>query len=101
MACRKALTSAQWIEVFKAYVDDDVSLAGQVCRMDDKADDLNIAILRQLVSEMVTETRIVERGVHAIIGARHLERIGDLATNVAESVVFVVEATSLKHKCKG
>lgn len=88
-------------DALKAYVDDDVSLAGQVCRMDDKADDLNIAILRQLVSEMVAESRIVERGVHAIIGARHLERVGDLATNVAESVVFIVEGTSLKHKCKG
>lgn len=84
----------------KAYVDEDVSLAGQVCRMDDKADDLNISILRQFVSEMVTESRIVERGVHAIIGARHMERIADLATNVAESVVFIVEGTSMKHSCK-
>jgi len=88
-------------DALKAYIDDDVALAGQVCRMDDKADDLNIAILRQLVSEMVTESRIVERGVHAIIGARHLERIGDLATNVAESVAFIVEGTSMKHNCKG
>jgi len=88
-------------ESLKAYVDENVSLAGQVCRMDDKADDLNISILRQMVSEMVTESRIVERGVHTIIGARHLERIADLATNVAESVVFIVEGTSLKHTCKG
>jgi len=88
-------------DALKAYVDEDVALAGQVCRMDDKADDLNIAILRQFVTEMVAESRIVERGVHAIIGARHLERIGDLATNVAESIVFIVEGTSLKHSCKG
>ena len=88
-------------EALKSYVDEDVALAGQVCRMDDKADDLNIAILRQFVSEMVTESRIVERGVHAIIGARHLERIADLATNVAESVVFIVKGTSMKHSCKG
>ncbi len=87
-------------DALKAYVDEDVSLAEQVCRMDDKADDLNIAILRQLVSEMVTESRIVERGVHAIIGARHLERMADLATNVAESVAFIVEGTSMKHNCK-
>ncbi|MDD3312690.1 phosphate signaling complex protein PhoU [Pseudodesulfovibrio sp.] len=85
---------------FKAYVDEDVSLATQVCRMDDKADDLNIAILRQFVADMVSESRIVERGVHAIIAARHLERIADLATNVAESVVFIVEGTSMKHNCK-
>ncbi|WP_338669077.1 phosphate signaling complex protein PhoU [Pseudodesulfovibrio methanolicus] len=88
-------------EALKAYVDDDVSLAGQICRMDDKADDLTIAILRQMVSDMVSESRIVERGVHAIIGSRHLERVGDLATNVAETVVFIVEGTSMKHNCRG
>jgi len=87
-------------DALKAYVDENVSLAGQVCRMDDKADDLNISILRQFMSEMVAESRIVERGVHSIIGARHLERIADLATNVAESVVFIVEGTSMKHSCK-
>lgn len=88
-------------ESLKAYVDDDVNLAGQICRMDDKADDLTIAILRQMVADMVTESRIVERGVHAIIGARHLERVGDLSTNVAETVVFIVEGTSMKHNCRG
>ena len=88
-------------DALKAYVDDDVQIAGQVCRSDDKADDLNIAILRQFVTEMVAESRIVERGVHAIIGARHLERCADLATNVAESVVFIVKGTSMKHSCKG
>lgn len=88
-------------EALKAYVDDDVNLAGQVCRMDDKADDLTIAILRQMVSDMVAESRIVERGVHAIIGARHLERVGDLSTNVAETVVFVVEGTNMKHSWRG
>ncbi|WP_319469264.1 phosphate signaling complex protein PhoU [uncultured Pseudodesulfovibrio sp.] len=87
-------------DALKSYVDEDVALAFQVCRMDDKADDLNISILRQFVSEMVTESRIVERGVHAIIGARHLERIADLATNVAESVAFIVEGTNMKHSCK-
>lgn len=88
-------------DALKSYVDEDVALAGRVCRMDDTADDLNIAILRQLMHEMVTESRIVERGVHAIIGARHMERMADLATNVAESVVFIVEGTSMKHNCKG
>jgi phosphate transport system protein len=93
--CKSMLSDA-----LKAYVDNDVQIAGSVCRADDKADDLNIAILRQFVSEMVSESRIVERGVHAIIGARHLERVADLATNVAESVVFIVEGTSMKHSCK-
>lgn len=85
----------------KAYVDEDIQVAGVVCRTDDRADDLYISILRQFMTEMVSESRIVERGVHAIIGARHLERIADLATNVAESVFFIVEGTSMKHACKG
>ncbi len=93
-------SKAMLSDALKSYVDEDVALAFQVCRMDDRADDLNIAILRQFVSEMVTESRIVERGVHAIIGARHLERIADLATNVAESVAFIVEGTNMKHSCK-
>jgi phosphate transport system protein len=54
-----------------------------------------------MVADMVSESRIVERGVHAIIGARHLERVGDLSTNVAETVVFIVEGTSMKHNCRG
>lgn len=101
MEALATISKAMLSDALKAYVDDDVQIAGQVCRTDDKADDLNIAILRQFVTEMVSESRIVERGVHAIIGARHLERIADLATNVAESVVFVVKGTSMKHSCKG
>lgn len=96
-----SIAKAMLSDALKAYVDDDIQMAGQVCRTDDKADDLNISILRQFVTEMVSESRIVERGVHAIIGARHLERIADLATNVAESTVFIVEGTSMKHSCKG
>jgi len=95
-----SISKSMLSDALKAYVDNDVQIAGSVCRADDKADDLNIAILRQFVAEMVSESRIVERGVHAIIGARHLERVADLATNVAESVVFIVEGTSMKHSCK-
>jgi phosphate transport system protein len=43
----------------------------------------------------------VERGVHVIMASRHLERIGDLATNIAEAVIFIKEGMDLKHRCKG
>ena len=95
------VAKAMLSDSLKAYVDGDVRLAQQVCRDDDKADSLNIRILKQFISDMVTETRIVERGVHAIIGARHLERIADQATNIAETVVFIVEGSNMKHGCKG
>jgi phosphate transport system protein len=85
----------------KAFVDNDVRLAEQVCRTDDKADELTVQLLKEFINDMVTESRIVERGVHAIIGARHLERVGDLATNIAETVGFIVEGDSMKHNCRG
>lgn len=85
----------------KSFVDNDVRLAEQVCRTDDKADELTVQLLKEFINDMVTESRIVERGVHAIIGARHLERVGDLATNIAETVGFIVEGDSMKHNCRG
>ena len=85
----------------KAFVDEDTELAGEVCEMDNQADEMNLKILKEFINGMVAESRIVERGVHAIMAARHLERIGDLATNVAEAVVFIVEGEDVKHKCRG
>lgn len=85
----------------KAYVENDSKLAEQVCAMDNEADELALKVLKQYINDMVTESRIVERGVHAIMAARHLERVGDLATNVAESVIFIVEGENVKHRCRG
>ncbi|MGE4504152.1 MAG: phosphate signaling complex protein PhoU [Desulfovibrionaceae bacterium] len=84
----------------KSFVDKDVKLAEQVCNMDNAADELSIRLLKEYISGMVTETRVVERGVHAILAIRHLERIADLSTNVCESVVFIVQGESVKHRCK-
>jgi phosphate transport system protein len=67
------------------------SEAAEVCAMDDAADELNVEILRHFIDHMVAEVRAVERAVYSIIVSRCLERCGDLATNVAEAVVFIVE----------
>jgi phosphate transport system protein len=93
---KKMLASA-----LKSFVEEDVKLAEQVCAMDNEADEFSLKILKQYINDMVTESRIVERGVHAIMAARHLERVGDLATNVAETVIFIVEGENVKHRCRG
>ena len=77
-----------------------VSEAAEVCAMDDAADELNEKILRHFIDYMVSEVRAVERAVYSIIVSRCLERCGDLATNVAEAVVFIVEGVDIKHYCK-
>jgi len=85
----------------RALVDEDTALANEICAMDHRADELCLKVLKEAINTMVEETRIVERGVHVIMGSRHLERIGDLATNIAEAVIFIKDGMSLKHRCKG
>lgn len=85
----------------KAFADEDPVLASEVCGMDNEADSLNVRILKGLIENMVSETRVVERGVHLIMAASHLERVADQATNIAESVIFLSEGVNIKHQYKG
>jgi phosphate transport system protein len=85
----------------RSLVDEDTTLANDICGMDHRADELCLKVLKEAINTMVDETRIVERGVHVIMASRHLERIGDLATNIAEAVIFIKEGMDLKHRCKG
>ncbi len=85
----------------RSYADKDTELAGQICAMDHTADELSLKVLKECINTMVEETRIIERSVHVIMASRHLERIGDLATNLGEVVIFIKEGLDVKHKCKG
>lgn len=84
-------------KVVQAFVHQDDKLALEVCKMDHLADDLNIRIMESLIKYMASESVVVERAVHTIIIANNLERVGDLATNIAEEVVFIVRGVNLKH----
>ncbi len=85
----------------KSFADEDATLASEVCGMDNEADSLNVRILKGLIENMVSETRIVERGVHLIMAAANLERVADQATNIAESVIFITQGVNIKHQCRG
>jgi phosphate transport system protein len=74
--------------------------ASEVCQMDDQADELNEKILRHFIDYMIEEVGSVDRAVNTIIISRCLERCGDLATNIAEAVVFIVEGVDIKHYCE-
>lgn len=84
-------------ECLDAFVRKDVSLAYQVCARDDELDNLNRYLLEEMIQWMMRENRVVLRGVGLIIAGRHLERIGDEATNIAEEVVFLVEGHVIRH----
>lgn len=83
-----------------AFRDNDSHLARRVCRMDDIADGLNIAVLKGLLDYMAQETPAAEQSVATIITARCLERVADHSTNIAENVVFIVEGINIRHNCQ-
>lgn len=81
-----------------AFVQNNVELAKSVIKRDDELDDLNLHILEDMVEWMTRERRIIRRGVELILASRHLERVGDEATNIAEEVVFLVEGHIIRHQ---
>ncbi|BBD09935.1 phosphate signaling complex protein PhoU [Desulfovibrio ferrophilus] len=84
----------------EAFKEENAEKAADVCRMDYKADDLNVRILKKTMDDMVTEVTGVRRAVNTILAARSLERIGDLATNIAETTIFISEGITVKHNCE-
>lgn len=95
------VTGTMVSQAVRSFADEDHAMAAKVGGMDHEADSLNLRILKGLIENMVTETRIVERGVHLIMAANHLERIADQATNIAESVIFISQGVNIKHQCRG
>lgn len=87
--------------VIRVFIDENTEEAREVCRMDDKADELNVTVLKTLLDYMVKEVPAVERSVQTIIAARCLERVADEATNIAESVIFITLGVNIKHHCQG
>lgn len=80
-----------------AFVHRDVVLAQQVLDQDDELDSLKSHIFRDLLDRMLRDQSVVEPAIDLILISRHLERIGDHATNVAEDVIFMVSARDVRH----
>lgn len=84
-------------EALDAFVRRDAATARRLVRRDDDVDDLNKQLFRELVSYMIEDPATITRAMELILVARNLERVADLATNVAEEVVFIAEARIIKH----
>jgi phosphate transport system protein len=88
-------------EALDAFVSKDVALAHQVLRQDDWLDALKDQILRELLTYMLGGRHKIEPSIDLILVSRHLERVGDHATNIAEDVIFIVEARDVRHRSLG
>ena len=80
-----------------ALVNRDAETARAVIAEDEVVDTLRHSALDIIVSYMAHQPRYIPSGVNMILVVQNLERIGDLATNVAEEIVFLVEGRSIKH----
>ncbi len=88
-------------DALEAYVRGDAQLGREVCRRDDEVDALHRAEFRNLITHMTKDQSLIEPALGLLLVSRNLERIADLATNVAEEVVFLVEGKSIKHRVEG
>jgi phosphate transport system protein len=85
-------------EAIDAFVSRDVSLAKAVLRQDDWLDALKNQVFRELLTYMLGDRQTIEPSIDLILVSRHLERVGDHATNIAEDVIFLVEARDVRHR---
>jgi phosphate transport system protein len=84
-------------DALDAYVRRDLELAHAVLNADDRLDALKTQVFRDLLTYMLKAPATVEPALDLILISRHLERIGDHATNIAEDVIFMVSAQDVRH----
>jgi phosphate transport system protein len=84
-------------DALDAFVRRDTALAQRVLNEDDRLDGLKTQIFRELLEYMLKDPATVEPALDLILVSRHLERIGDHATNIAEDVIFMVSALDVRH----
>ena len=85
-------------DALDAYVRRDVALAQSVLNSDDELDLLKTLVFRELLGHMLRDQKTIEPSLDLILISRHLERIGDHATNIAEDVIFMVSAKDVRHQ---
>jgi phosphate transport system protein len=84
-------------DALDAFVKRDTLLAQQVLDADDALDALKTQVFRELLTCMLQAPHTIEPSLDLILVSRHLERIGDHATNIAEDVIFMVSARDVRH----
>ena len=84
-------------DALESFVRGDSSAARELVKRDDKVDALHRSLFSVLLTYMAEDPHLIETGMELSLVSRNLERVADLATNIAEDVVFLVEGVSIKH----
>ena len=96
----ESLAVAMLRDALDAFVRRDTESARAICRRDDEVDQLNRQVHRELLAFMLEAPAFISHALELILVARNLERVADLATNIAEEVVFISEARIIKHRAE-
>jgi phosphate transport system protein len=91
------LANAMLSDALNAFIMADSKLAREVVDRDDRVDDLHENNFRILLTHMMEDPRKITAGMDLFLVSGNIERIADLATNIAEEVVFFVEGSTIKH----
>ncbi len=76
----------------------DTELARDVIKRDDQVDALHEQIIRELYTYMVEDPKNIKVGIRLITVASNIERVADIATNLAEEVIYMKEGKMLRHQ---
>ena len=88
-------------DAIRAFIAGDAALARRICASDQTVDDIASGILRDAVAAMAGNPSSIEAGLHVLKIAGNLERIADLATNIGEDLIYMVEGRVIKHHREG
>jgi len=80
------------------FIHADPKLGKAVLEQDDTIDELNRKMVREVIQLMKSNNAAIEGGLELIRVSRNLERVADLATNIAEEVIFITQAKIVKHR---
>ena len=84
-------------DAMEAFVRGDAAAGRAICRRDDQVDALHRSMFRILLTHMAEDPHMIGVAIELLLVSRNLERVADLATNIAEDVVFLVEGKNIKH----
>jgi len=92
-----AKASAMVKKSLDALVNNDTDAAGEVCAADDEVDAINRAMYEQVKAAIREHPEHLDALIHLLSVSRHLERIADHATNIAEDVIYLVKGRIVRH----
>jgi phosphate transport system protein len=92
------LTTMMVRQCLDSFVNFDKEQAQAVLRLDDEVDRYNAEIIQEVMQQMKAAPALIEAGLSMFSATRHLERIADHATNIAEDVIYLIEGEIVRHR---